>query len=164
LIGVRDRLMLGSEVPQGLYQAVMNTNPSRNPGRLMPVDSVNWNDAQEFCTRLGWILGLTVRLPSYEEYRTALGEDGGEVRSAAGVGKVGTVDGGRPNPNGYRDLLGNLAEWLNVPAEATRAPLAGGSMLDAPEVIAKFPVEDRAKIDRARHIGFRFVVELPLNR
>ncbi len=164
LIGLRDRLMLGSETSQGLYQAVMNTNPSRNPGRSMPVDSVNWNDAQEFCTRLGWILGLPVRLPTIEEYKIALGDNAGEVRSAAGVGKVGTTDGGRPNPNGYRDLLGNLAEWLATSADATRAPLAGGSVLDMPEVIAKLPMEDRAKIDRARHIGFRFVVELPLNR
>ena len=164
LIGLRDRLMFGSETSQGLYEAVMNTNPSRNPGRAMPVDSVNWVDAQEFCTRLGWIMGLQVRLPTQEEYKIALGDDAGEVRSAGGVGKVGTTDGGRPNPNGYRDLLGNLAEWLAAPAEATRASLAGGSVLDMPEVISKLPIEERSKTDRARHIGFRFVVELPITR
>lgn len=164
MVGVRDRLLLGSETPQGLYQAVMNTNPSRNPGRTMPVDSVNLNDAEEFCTRLGWIMGLTVRLPTLEEYRTALGSDGGEIRSSAGDGKVGTVDGGRANPNGYRDLLGNLAEWVVAPAEGDRAKIAGGSYLDTPEAISKFPVEDRVKTDRARHIGFRFVVELPAGR
>nr|MCU0792026.1 Sulphatase-modifying factor protein [Opitutaceae bacterium] len=49
MVGVTDRLLFASEVPQGLYQAIMNTNPSRSPGRSMPVDSVNWNDAEEFC-------------------------------------------------------------------------------------------------------------------
>ncbi|MBC8010338.1 MAG: SUMF1/EgtB/PvdO family nonheme iron enzyme [Burkholderiales bacterium] len=164
MVGVTDRLLLGCEVPQGLYLSVMNTNPSRNPGRTMPVDSVNWNDAEEFCMRLGWILGVKVRLPTVEEYRLALGEGGGEIRSSAGDGKVGTVDGGRPNANGYRDLLGNLAEWISSPADTDRAPVAGGSNLDTPEAITKFLVESRTKVDRARHIGFRFVVDLPAER
>lgn len=164
MVGVSNRLLLGSETPQGLYQAIMNNNPSRNPGRTMPVDSVNWNDAEEFCTRLGWIMGMKVRLPTEEEYRVALGEDGGEVRSSAGEGRVGTVDGGRANPNGYRDLLGNLAEWLAAPSGADRAQVAGGSYLDTPEAISKFPLESRSKVDRARHIGFRFVLELPSDR
>lgn len=164
LIGVRDRLLFGTETHQGLYQAVMNTNPSRNPGRNMPVDSVNWNDAQEFCTRLSWIMGVKVRLPTEEEYRLALGEDGGEIRSAVGGGRVGATDTGRANANGYRDLLGNLAEWLDAPTDATRAKLIGGSILDMPEAIAQTPVEERSKTERARHFGFRFVAELPIDR
>ncbi len=164
LIGVNDRLMLASEVPQDIYQVVMNTNPSRNPGRSMPVDSVNWNDAQEFCTRLGWIMGTNVRLPTEAEYRGALGANPGEVRSSAGEGKVGTTEGGRANPNGYRDLVGNLAEWLNADPALDRAVLAGGSNLDSPEALAKFILESRSKVDRARHIGFRVVMELPADR
>lgn len=164
LIAVNDRLLLGSEVPQFLYEAVMNTNPSRNPGRALPVDSVNWNDAVEFCTRLGWILGTTVRLPTTDEYRTALGEGGGGIRSSADGGLAGATDSGRPNPNGYRDLLGNLAEWLAAAGDAERAVIAGGSYLDTPEALSKIPMETRLKVDRARHIGFRFVVELPENR
>ncbi len=164
LIGVNDRLMLASEVPQDIYQAVMNTNPSRNPGRGMPVDSVNWNDAQEFCTRLGWIMGAKMRLPTEAEHRGALGDNPGEVRSSAGEGKVGSTKGGRPNPNGYRDLVGNLAEWLNADPTLDRALLAGGSNLDSPEALAKFILESRSKVDRARHIGFRVVMELPADR
>lgn len=164
MIGVNDRLLMASEVPQGLYQAIMNTNPSRNPGRTMPVDSVNWNDAEEFCQRLGWILGSKVRLPTAEEYRLALGREGGDIRSSAGEGRPGTTDGGRPNLNGYRDLLGNLAEWLAADPASDQAIVAGGSYLDTPEALSKFPQETRTKVDRARHIGFRIVVELPGNR
>ena len=164
MVGISDRLLLASEVPQGLYEAVMNTNPSRNPGRAMPVDSVNWNDATEFCTRLSWIMGSKVRLPTADEFRVALGDGGGDVRSSAGEGKVGSTDSGRPNVNGYRDLLGNLAEWLDAPAGSDRATIAGGSNLDTPEALAKFPTETRPKVDRARHIGFRIVLELPADR
>jgi hypothetical protein len=103
-------------------------------------------------------------LPTAEEHRLALGSAGGEIRSSAGEAKVGTVDGGKANANGYRDLLGNLAEWLDAPADADHAMLAGGSYLDTPEAIAKFPLERRSKVDRARHIGFRFTLELPAER
>ena len=164
MIGVNDRLLLASEVPQSLYMAIMNTNPSRNPGRSMPVDSVNWNDAQEFCTRLGWIMGATVRLPNADEYRVALGDDAGEIRSSAGGGAVGSTEAGRANLNGYRDLVGNLGEWLAAPEGAESAIVAGGSYLDSPEAHSKFPQETRPKTERARHIGFRFILELPAER
>ena len=164
LIGVSDRLLLASETPQELYQAVMNTNPSRNPGRSLPVDSVSWVDAEEFCTRLGLIMGTSVRLPTEDELRTAHGNGGGEVRSSADGGRGGATDSGRPNRNGYRDVVGNLAEWVVAPSGSDQAQVAGGSYLDTPEAIAKFPMESRAKTDRARHIGFRFVVILPPDR
>ncbi len=164
LIGVTDRLLLSTETPQDLYQAVMNTNPSRSPGRSLPVDSVSWLDAQEFCTRLSWIMGTPVRLPNEEEMRTAHGNGGGDVRSSADGGRVLTVDSGRPNRNGYRDVLGNLAEWSVASADSDQARIVGGSYLDTPEVLLKFPTESRPKTDRARHIGFRFVVTLPPDR
>ena len=164
LIGVNDRLLLASETPQDLYQSVMNTNPSRNPGRSLPVDSVSWVDAEEFCMRLSWIMGTSVRLPTEDELRTAHGNGGGEVRSSADGGRGGATDSGRPNRNGYRDVIGNLAEWVVAPAGSDQAQVAGGSYLDTPEAIAKFPMESRPKTDRARHIGFRFVVILPPDR
>jgi formylglycine-generating enzyme required for sulfatase activity len=164
LIGVTDRLLLASETPQGLYQAIMNTNPSRSPGRALPVDSVNWLDAQEFCARLGWILGTEVRLPTEQEFRTAVGKGGGDVRSSAEGGRVGSTESGKANVNGYRDLLGNLAEWTVAPTQSDEAQVAGGSYLDTPEVIKHLPLESRPKVDRARHIGFRFVVILPPDR
>jgi len=159
--GADERLMLVGEVPQALYNVVMNTNPSRNPGRIMPVDSVNWNDASEFCTRLGWMLGLKVRLPTLDEYRVAVGNGDGETRNSANGGRPGATDTARPNDNGFRDLLGNLGEWLDAPENTDKATVAGGSYLDNPDALAKLPVESRSKVDRTRHVGFRFVVESP---
>lgn len=159
LPGAEERLMMVCEVPQTLYTLVMNTNPSRNPGRLMPVDSVNWNDATEFCTRLGWVLGLKARMPTLDEYRVAVGGGGGEARSAANGGRPGSVDTAKPNEAGFRDLVGNLGEWLDAAERDDKAPVAGGSYLDTAEQLLKAPTELRAKVDRARHVGFRIVVE-----
>ncbi len=164
LIGVTDRLLLSSETPQGLYQLVMNTNPSRNPGRQMPVDSVNHADALEFCQRLSWLLGTPVRLPDAAELRIAIGEGGGDLRSSVD-GRAGDTASGRANRNGYRDLLGNLAEWLHDDdPKGDDAFVFGGSYLDAPELLNTQPAERRPRTDRARHIGFRFVVQLPADR
>lgn len=164
LVGVADRLLLGTETPQGLYQLVMNTNPSRNPGRQMPVDSVNYADAQEFCQRLSWLLGTPVRLPDGDDYRTAHGNGGGDVRSSV-EGRAGDTASGRANRNGYRDLVGNLAEWLQADdPKGVDAFVFGGSYLDTPEALKLLPAEARPRTDRARHIGFRFVVQLPPDR
>jgi hypothetical protein len=159
LPGLRERLLLGGECSQALYSAVMDTNPSRSVGRALPVDSVSWKDAAEFCTRLGWILGETVRLPKPEELRQAHGVGGGEVRSSLEGIRPAGAEQVRANANGFWDILGNLAEWVAAPDDAANAPVLGGSYLDTPEALESFPTESRPKTDRARHIGFRFVVE-----
>ena len=160
LPGESERLMLASELPQSLYVAVMNTNPSRNPGRTLPVDSVSWTDAQDFCMRLAWLLGRPVRLPTLAEFRSALGE--GEREGWSGLNSEGhshATDHSKLNANGFGDLLGNLAEWTAAEADSDQAQIFGGSYLDTADVLAKAPVELRLKRDRARHIGLRVVVE-----
>jgi hypothetical protein len=161
LPGMMERQLLKTEVPQSFYVLVMNTNPSRNPGRTLPVDSINWTDAQEFCTRLSWMLGVKVRLPTLDEYRVALGGDGGgefwSVRNSEGRSReVGSL---KPNPAGFFDLTGNLAEWVEVDPSADRAPVFGGSYQDSAESLSKLPSVLFNKSDRARNIGFRILVE-----
>lgn len=162
LPGVEDRLMMKTEVPQSLYLLVMNTNPSRNPGRNVPVDSVSWTDAQEFCARLSWLLGASVHLPTADEFRVALGSDGGGEMWSRTNSEGHSHEVGRQKPNtvGFSDLLGNLAEWSAAPADTDRARVVGGSYLDTPETLVKVPTELLVKNDRARHVGLRIVVEL----
>jgi hypothetical protein len=154
--------LLATEVPQELYTRVMNTNPSRNAGRGLPVDSVSWWDAAEFCERLGWVLGRRVRLPTEAEWRAAAsGQKNAGAWTSESSGGHSRVAGKSPaNAAGLYDLLGNLAEWLE-PAEAksARAPIAGGSFLDRASAVAALPVELLDKSERARHVGFRVVVE-----
>jgi hypothetical protein len=159
--------ILRTEVPQRLYEMVMQANPSRQTGADLPVESVNAFDTAEFCRRLSWMLGRTVRLPTEAEFRAALGlvPDGAALaeqvwsqeRSGQNVHPVASTVAG---PNGCYDLLGNVAEWL-APAtdDAEAAPVAGGSCTDALADLARVPLEKHNRLDRARTIGFRVVVE-----
>jgi len=64
--------LLKTEVLQADFFQLLNTNPSRNRGPDVPVDSVTFSEAEEFCRRLGWVLGWRVRLPTEAEMRVAL--------------------------------------------------------------------------------------------
>ncbi len=155
--------MLKTEVPQDLYAMVTGANPSRTPGRMLPVDSVNWRDAQDFCRHLSWLVATPVRLPTEAEYLAALGTTGqaGAWSSINSHEMTHPVGDAPPNPAGYYDLLGNVAEWLASDEAGLQAEVAGGSYQDIPSALAKVPLERRDKSDRARFIGFRFVVERP---
>ena len=56
------------EVTQAQYEAVMGTNPSYYKGADLPVETVSWNDAMEFCAKLTAIEREAGRLPRTYEY------------------------------------------------------------------------------------------------
>lgn len=66
------RALLKTEVLQAEFARLLNTNPSRNAGRALPADSVNYGEAEEFCRRLSWIMGWRVRLPNVDDMRAAM--------------------------------------------------------------------------------------------
>jgi hypothetical protein len=154
--------LLATEVTQELYMRVMNNNPSRNAGRGLPVDSVSWRDAEEFCQRLGWVLGRRVRLPTEAEWRAAAAgqKSAGAWTLESSSGHSREAGKSPANAGGFFDLTGNLAEWLeSAEAKSAQAPIAGGSFLDRATVVTALPVELLDKGERARHVGFRIVVE-----
>ena len=59
------------EVTQALWQAVMGSNPSFFQGGNLPVESVSWNDCQEFISRLNSLTGRKFRLPTEAEWEYA---------------------------------------------------------------------------------------------
>jgi hypothetical protein len=83
------KAMLRTEVRQVDFVKVLSTNPSRNPGPALPVDSGTYAEAEEFCRRLGWVLGWRVRLPTEEEMRAA---------------QVAEAD--------FQNVTGSLTEWI----------------------------------------------------
>jgi formylglycine-generating enzyme required for sulfatase activity/tetratricopeptide (TPR) repeat protein len=122
-------------VTQAQYQALMGSNPShfKGDGKL-PVDSVSWLNAMDFCQKLSQKTGRTYRLPSEAEWEYAcragtttpfaFGEtispaivnyNGNQPygNAAKGEYREKTMIGGSfpANSFGLYDMHGNLWEW-----------------------------------------------------
>lgn len=112
-LGEGARAMLRAEVLQADFAKVVSLNPSRNPGRALPVDSVTFAEAEEFCRRLGWVLGWRVRLPTDDEMRSAQAAETDFQNVNGGLAEWIASAGGRENPE--------ASVWLNT-GEVARSP------------------------------------------
>ena len=158
--------MLKTEVSQALYSTIVGYNPSRFVGNLKPVESVSWNEANAFCERLTWIMGLRVRLPKEYEFRSAIGalrfiKLEKYIVSNADEGKLTNMASKEPLGDGFYDLLGNVSEWLFSDGVFENEPVKhiGGHFNDRVNTIYSVPIRTVNRNERSRLIGFRFVVE-----
>ena len=122
-----------TEVTQGLWRAVMGSNPSRGVNSDdRPVNSVSYNEIREFISRLNSMTGESFRLPTEAEWEFAArgGNEGaptdyvysgsdvatevGWVKSNSG-GEVHPVAQLRPNQLGLYDMTGNVFEFVSDP-------------------------------------------------
>jgi formylglycine-generating enzyme required for sulfatase activity len=112
-----------TEVTQKQWLALMPQNPSPQKGDDLPVASLSWKAAQEFCLRLSEKEGVSYRLPTEAEWEYACRAGGADPPpGGAGLEAVAwyaddseemahPVGQKRPNAWGLHDLLGNVAEW-----------------------------------------------------
>ncbi|AKB23787.1 serine/threonine kinase [Methanosarcina sp. MTP4] len=128
-VTIKNLFYLGKyPVTQKQWKKVMGNNPSRFKGDTLPVESVSWNDVQEFIKKLNKMEGTDkYRLPSEAEWEYAcragtttnfyFGDDESKLGDYAWYtgnsgGKIHPV--GEKNHNSWNlyDMHGNVWEWV----------------------------------------------------
>jgi formylglycine-generating enzyme required for sulfatase activity len=115
-----------TEVTQALWQAVMGQNRSEFKGSNRPVEWVDWNDCQQFITKLNELTGKNFRLPTEAEWEYAARggskSRGYKYSGSNDIGSVAWYDGNsdlttypvkqkQANELGIYDMSGNVYEW-----------------------------------------------------
>ena len=128
-----------TEVTQAQWRQVMGSNPSNFRDDTLPVETVGWNDAVEFCRKLTEIEQQAGRLPAGFEYTlpteaqweyACRAGTTGDYATSTGSGQADNLDAmawyssnsgstthpvgtKQPNAWGLYDMHGNVLEWCS---------------------------------------------------
>ncbi len=156
---------------QSEFEVVARYNPSffRNPKR--PVESISWNNANDFCDKLTDFERAAGRLPSGYKYSlptetqwSTLNDDAnidlGATSRISPLSSTQDVGYSAPNKYGLYDTLGNVWEWcLDTVDDQGDHSLRGGSWLSSTD---NFPSADTRVVavpkNADRFTGFRVVL------
>jgi Sulfatase-modifying factor enzyme 1 len=165
------------EVTQKEWREVMGTNPSsfNKCGDDCPVDSVSWDDAQEFIKSLNTKTGKIYRLPTGEEWLYAC--YGGNQTEYCGGNNLDSVAWYEDNSSktthqvglkqsnsyGIYDMSGNVNEWVQDGYEGSSKRASYGGSYNDPTVYARAVHPPFMNWSDFRHyeVGFRVARTLP---
>ncbi|MFT5412544.1 MAG: sulfatase activating formylglycine-generating enzyme [Verrucomicrobiales bacterium] len=140
--------MAETECTQAQWVALMGTNPSKFKGERLPVETVSWDDAQAYVSKLNETVkppaGWKWSLPSEAQWERAcragtttafcFGDDDKELTDYVWFSNnseqhIHPVRTKKPNPWGLHDMHGNVFEWCEdyyvVKLPGGRDPLLG---------------------------------------
>ena len=173
------------EVTQEEWEAVMGCNSSMFKGAKQPVESVSWDDCQEFIRKLNVMTGKSFRLPTEAEWEfAARGGNSSGGHKFAGSNEVNSVawsitnssrqthDVGTKQPNelGLYDMSGNVWEWCSDwygsysstslinpkgPSSGSSRVQRGGSWINDAGYCRVSPRNYNTPSNKGSNIGFR---------
>jgi formylglycine-generating enzyme required for sulfatase activity len=177
-----------TEVTQRQWLALMPSNRSPHQGDDLPVTSMSWPEAREFCLKLSQREGATYRLPTEAEWEYACragagGTPAGPSQLASMAWYADNSDGAthpvglkEPNALGLRDVLGNVAEWTldaygpyprveddedpTGPATGSTKVVRGGSWRGFPPALRCAARVGTPEAYQLAHVGLRVVREI----
>ena len=190
------RVTLGSfyigkyPITQKQWKAVMGSNPSEFKSDNHPVETVSWDDAQEFIRRLNAATGKQYRLPTEAEWEfAARGGNKSQGYKYSGSNNLNDValnneNSGnhthpvgtkQPNELGIFDMSGNVWEWCcdwygnyrssqqsdpKGPSSGTYRVDRGGSWIDDAFYCRVSGRDSSSQDDYAINLGFRIVLSI----
>jgi formylglycine-generating enzyme required for sulfatase activity len=174
------------EVTQGQWKKIMSSNPSKfRSGDDYPVETISWNDAQQYISKLKQQSGNSFSLPTEAQWEYAArsgGRDqiyagGNDVDSVAwyysnsgsNTHRVGTKD---PNGLGIYDMSGNVWEWCEdvydknaysrhvrnnpvITSGGNSRVSRGGSWINNPRIVRAANRHGDSAVLRSSLMGFR---------
>jgi formylglycine-generating enzyme required for sulfatase activity len=158
-------------VTQALWETVMGKNPSFFKGAERPVESVSWNDCQDFLRAINSARTYPpsrFRLPTEEEWEYAFKAGGdGTVPDLDNYawyrqnsdGSTHPVGEKRANAWGLHDMLGNVWEWCaDKHGDGPSRVIRGGSWFSTARYVraaCRLWLGPDARLD---HLGFRLAL------